>query len=62
MFDPNNENCKKCVVAIQYVKFRIGDAELKLNCKCICGRGKRIEVIEEPDLFSFGELRGVDNG
>lgn len=56
MFDPNNDRCKICFIAINYVKTRIGDDELKRNCKRICGKDKKKEKKKdnstELDLFS----------
>ena len=52
MFNPNNDRCKKCPVGIAYVRTRIGDDELKRNCKRLCGKSKQKSKPTEPDLFS----------
>jgi hypothetical protein len=52
MFDPNNEKCKCCEIAIAFLmKFRIGEEEQKRLCKTICGRKKKED--NQPDLFDL---------
>ncbi len=45
MFNPNDNRCKKCLIGIAYVKNRIGEDELKMNCR------HKPKNLNQPDLF-----------